>query len=347
MVTKYFKRHIVFSFSAILVSLLFYNGERRMLFPGTLNVESYDDTHLGGNSYISLDCTDTTLGYEYMLGDKLDYPFVGIKLQKDSSIDIEGFDRVGFEFIEVKSAKKIQAYYLKKSGTKNLRYNYVLSLAPNKTSLHCDLADFKIPSWVVLQDSLQDDLQGSGVPSHIESLVLSRDLLLRDGEIDNVTIKQIYFFSSNWWFYAFLVVALFGGNLIVFGWNKQQQSKVVVYEAVANHQTTYKDSSELELKQIIDFIGSHYQDSELTLKAIRIKLKIPENKISLLLKNEFGMSYKGYVTNIRLAEAKRLLKDSSLNVGEVASHTGFGSISTFNRVFKAEEGVTPSDFVKI
>ncbi len=78
---------------------------------------------------------------------------------------------------------------------------------------------------------------------------------------------------------------------------------------------------------------------------IKKALRIHENKISALIKDHFGISYKDYLHQIRITEAKRLFQEANLNINEVATLVGYGNISTFNRAFKAKEGITPSDFL--
>ena len=58
------------------------------------------------------------------------------------------------------------------------------------------------------------------------------------------------------------------------------------------------------------------------------------------------MGYKEYIHQIKINEAKRLFKESKLNINEVATIVGFGNISTFNRVFKDLEGMTASQYIE-
>ncbi|MBN2534125.1 MAG: helix-turn-helix domain-containing protein [Spirochaetales bacterium] len=47
---------------------------------------------------------------------------------------------------------------------------------------------------------------------------------------------------------------------------------------------------------------------------------------------------------IRLAEAKRLLKETDIMISEIASQVDFHTIPHFNRIFKDNEKVSPKDF---
>ena len=75
-----------------------------------------------------------------------------------------------------------------------------------------------------------------------------------------------------------------------------------------------------------------------------IKLGISSREIGTLLKDNLQTSFKNYLNQIRLAEVKRLLKESDLPISDCAYRAGYNNISHFNRVFKNEIGVSPKQF---
>jgi AraC-like DNA-binding protein len=62
------------------------------------------------------------------------------------------------------------------------------------------------------------------------------------------------------------------------------------------------------------------------------------------MNDEFKMSFKQYLTSIRIHEAKRLLLETDRLVIDIALEVGFNSISHFNRVFKTSTQVSPVEF---
>ena len=66
--------------------------------------------------------------------------------------------------------------------------------------------------------------------------------------------------------------------------------------------------------------------------------------ISQLFKNEIGVGFLAYLTNIRMEKAKKLLLSGSLSVAEVAEQAGYGDYRVFTKVFKKSEGITPSQY---
>lgn len=63
-----------------------------------------------------------------------------------------------------------------------------------------------------------------------------------------------------------------------------------------------------------------------------------------LFKQFAGMSCYEYLTQKRVAHAEQLLIQPDLSITEVAMHSGFNSLSTFNRIFKASKNCTPSEY---
>ena len=92
------------------------------------------------------------------------------------------------------------------------------------------------------------------------------------------------------------------------------------------------------------WIMSHYSQEDCSLKVISEALKIPERKISELCKVNVNLSFKEFLTTIRMNEAERLLKESDLQIQQISMSVGFGHISHFNRLFKEKKGCSPREF---
>ena len=65
---------------------------------------------------------------------------------------------------------------------------------------------------------------------------------------------------------------------------------------------------------------------------------------SRLFKQFANMSCYEYLTQKRIAHAEQLLIKPNISITEVAMLSGFGSLSTFNRIFKAAKNCTPSEY---
>lgn len=74
------------------------------------------------------------------------------------------------------------------------------------------------------------------------------------------------------------------------------------------------------------------------------KCNLSETHFRTVFKKATGNTPMQYVVNIRMRMAKTLLKSTKLSVLEISQSVGFQTISSFNRFFKQQFGVTPSEY---
>lgn len=100
------------------------------------------------------------------------------------------------------------------------------------------------------------------------------------------------------------------------------------------------------LTQYIDIVKAHLSDQELDISVIYEALGMSRANFYRKVKAATGLSPNELIKNIRLEAGARLLKESNLNISEIAEHTGFSSSSYFARSFKAVYGISPSEYQK-
>ena len=83
---------------------------------------------------------------------------------------------------------------------------------------------------------------------------------------------------------------------------------------------------------------------EVSLSVLAEQFHLNPQYISQLFKNEIGVGFLTYLTNIRMEKAKKLLLSTSLSIAEVAEQSGYGDYRVFTKVFKKTEGSTPSQY---
>lgn len=94
---------------------------------------------------------------------------------------------------------------------------------------------------------------------------------------------------------------------------------------------------------ITRYLQEHLSE-ELSLSVLAGHFHLNAQYISQLFKNEIGVGFLTYLTNIRMEKAKKLLVSTSLSVTEIAGQVGYGDYRVFTKAFKKSEGITPSQY---
>ena len=100
---------------------------------------------------------------------------------------------------------------------------------------------------------------------------------------------------------------------------------------------------ERTITSITRYLQEHLSE-EVSLSVLSDEFHLNSQYISQLFKNEIGVNFLTYLTNIRMEKAKKLLLSTSLSVAEVAEQSGYGDYRVFTKVFKKSEGITPSQY---
>jgi AraC-like DNA-binding protein len=91
-----------------------------------------------------------------------------------------------------------------------------------------------------------------------------------------------------------------------------------------------------------------YREEGLGIAALADRLGLPQYRLRRLINQRLGhRNFTSFINGYRLAEAIAALSDASqaqVPILTIALDAGFQSIGPFNRAFKAQTGVTPSDF---
>ena len=104
------------------------------------------------------------------------------------------------------------------------------------------------------------------------------------------------------------------------------------------------DSAWKLVEQAKDYIAAHYTDEQLSVESLCSHIHLSPTYFSTLFKREVGMSFTAYVTQVRMDEAVRLLRETDEKTYRIAEQTGYSDPNYFSYVFKRRFGVSPSKF---
>ncbi|MBQ6175249.1 MAG: helix-turn-helix transcriptional regulator [Clostridia bacterium] len=97
------------------------------------------------------------------------------------------------------------------------------------------------------------------------------------------------------------------------------------------------------MNMTINYLANHYME-DVTLEAAAAFAGYSKYYFSRAFKNYFGISFTDYLLVKRVNEAANLLIHTEKPIGDVAKAAGFGSIATFNRIFRKHKNCTPTRY---
>lgn len=106
---------------------------------------------------------------------------------------------------------------------------------------------------------------------------------------------------------------------------------------------TDEDSVSPATRRIIEYIRQHYME-QLTLSRVAGAVSLSPSYVSRLVKTETGIRFTEVVHEIRIAQASRLLRNTSMRVYEVASAVGIENYVYFYQLFRSYHGVSPKQY---
>lgn len=103
--------------------------------------------------------------------------------------------------------------------------------------------------------------------------------------------------------------------------------------------------SRSKIKMAIQYIEQHYNE-EISINEIAYMYAMSPNYFSTVFKKETGMTVVNYITDMRIKNACRLLKETKASIVDVSHEVGYQDTQYFFRVFKKITGKTPLEYRK-
>jgi len=124
---------------------------------------------------------------------------------------------------------------------------------------------------------------------------------------------------------------------------------VQAMEDVLNFTLEYRDSIDTgPYNEIIlrakKFIDENYADQNTTLTTVASEVCLSPNHFSTIFSQKCKTTFIEYLTNVRIENAKRLLRDSEMKGYDIAYECGFSDPHYFSYIFKKITGMTPREY---
>lgn len=106
---------------------------------------------------------------------------------------------------------------------------------------------------------------------------------------------------------------------------------------------TQTQTLDARVDAVLKHLNTHYREA-VTIQTLAQQVALSSSHLAHLFKAQVGHSIIDTLLAIRLHQTERLLKYTSLHIGEVAQEVGFQSASYFSRQFKARYGLSPEAY---
>lgn len=113
-----------------------------------------------------------------------------------------------------------------------------------------------------------------------------------------------------------------------------------------NHSALYgqpKSHAEGYIDFAMHYIHLNYQN-DISISELSSLLGVSQSYLFRIFKEATGLSPKQYLSNYRLLQAKKLLRETSLSVSQVAASVGCPDALAFSRFFSSREKISPQKY---
>jgi AraC family transcriptional regulator len=101
-----------------------------------------------------------------------------------------------------------------------------------------------------------------------------------------------------------------------------------------------------QMRRIESYVGDNLS-TDITLDELARLIGISVRQLSRAVRQEKGVSVHRWVANRRLSEARRLLMETDMSIGEIAGRCAFHSSTAFGAAFRAASSFSPAEFRRL
>lgn len=118
-------------------------------------------------------------------------------------------------------------------------------------------------------------------------------------------------------------------------------------EAASEPAQTEGETANLRIFKVTEIIGQYIQENymqDISMQDLARRLNYSEAYFCKLFKQCFGKNFTTYLTEYRVAEAKKLLEQPMVNVRDIGTAVGYLDSNYFAKVFKRITGQSPTEY---
>ena len=318
-------------------------------------IVAYTDTGEGGHSELT-NYADTgqEIRFDYTLRKGYAFPYMGLVFEFDPYFDLRPYDHIEVS-IGTKVSRTLRIYVRSTISnytdpSKALTALYHIREIPvwqKKKAYDFEIRKLEVPGWWYELNHFSENDPIASDFSRVMTLEIANEASFPTNVSDSVHLDKIRFYRDKKPFYAVLtaIAAAYIALILLISWLVRiYRKRTILIIPYRELQDSPDDSPE---KKLIHYLGGNFSDPELSVEKAGSACAVPMLKIPAILKQYYGMTFPQYLNSIRMEEAKRLLRESSRQITDIALAVGYSSAAHFNRQFKKVSGMSPVQYRKI
>lgn len=316
----------------------------------------FNDKREKGNSESHLIENKSGLSYRYTLKSGSPYQYTGVwyVTKANTWLDLSNYDYIkirvkmsAVNWITLSIATDIPGFSVDSIISTHKYLNHVIPVNSNAEETILPIKNFSTPLWwYTMNNKKEGDFKKTNL-SKVKYIAFVHSPTNDLGIEKRVDIQELgfyidyipFYYKSGLGFAIYLILSFLGFYII----NKRTSKRSIQFSYDKVESLNHMDRED-ELIQ--EFLRAHFSNSELTVSDVQTGTGISERRVSAIIKNKSGLSFKKYIHLIRILEAKKLLATTDFSIADIAYQCGYSNVSHFNRVFKSTENCTPNDFRK-
>ena len=107
-----------------------------------------------------------------------------------------------------------------------------------------------------------------------------------------------------------------------------------------------KGNNDALMERIMRSVNAHMSDTDYNVDTLAEDVGISRAQLHRKMKELTGISSGKFLRNLRMEQAARLLRESKVNVSQVAYNVGYSDLAHFSTAFKSYFGQSPSEYAE-
>ncbi len=217
-------------------------------------------------------------------------------------------------------------------------FEHEITPRPGKERYTVELEDFTTPNWWYAEMGQKLERSSTAHLKRVQQIQFQNHPVVLTNKELKITVSKLTFShaplqSSPFWITsALLMVAL----IMI----RKRKSVPMPYHHLDGAESRLSADESL----IVTFIGNHYARPDMTIALVSLETGLSQKLIRKVLASRFDKSFKQYLTDIRLQEARRLLTETDRLIADISLYVGYKHATTFTRLFREQFGHSPREF---